>query len=387
MIATCLPQGTPVVIIFSHKTKNRPKPFFQGAPTVMAGAPNSRRIDEETKKSLDSLINEIDHLEQLAKNYGSMDAVERRATKALTAQQQLAMNLNAQQQVAAERKGSGVERPTPPAGGPPPPRRRPQPAAQPPAALNTPVTPDKRVEVLLEEELITEALQKEGYDLDLALAAAKATKATTVKAARDWLIANGRAPSRKARDEHGSLGSSGVRAIRTLQQQQSQQNAKVQIDRGVAESVPAHTLAAQATRDGPPHKAPLPLHSLSPRVVSESHALPPPPWLQESPVKFGVGIPTNTQPSPQANVSIQVRGPDGVSKAVGKLFLPTATIRSVIHEYLRLFPIHPHPKPAELVVVVPWLRAHYTYEAMGVTSLEKASLCPSATIVLQLKKL
>lgn len=132
-------------------------------------------------------------------------------------------------------------------------------------------------------------------------------------------------------------------------------------------------------------------HRISSRDVAEPHHLQQTEQFAASTLSHSSPLPVASPPR-SGTVSIQVRGPDGVVQRIGKLLHPNDTLHTVLLEYLRL-----RPAAATSVVmgaarvqrdytfVVPWLRTQYSFDAMQRVTLAEASLCPTATIILQAK--
>ncbi|CUG82963.1 Hypothetical protein, putative [Bodo saltans] len=378
------------------------------------------------RQNVEALKREVDELERLTSDErSSMDHILSKADRALGAQRSTV--------VAA---ASSVAKRTPLAARQP--ERRPAPPAAPSAAHHqrSVVGPassrgytssiDAIGKEANERVAMSNLLVAEGWSAAQVRAALFATNGASLESVRGWLQSMPKShhaaptnapppPSHQAVVvESSSLPSNGVAgsALNAARSQKQQQPSKPLVagaphqespyrQRAVdQESLPSvgsvSSTPVSKIMSREPIRAMPSSHKVQPAISSElSRATPAvgfDAFEAQTMTARGVALSTSVPPAPSStsapSVSIQIRDSRGVVRHLGgKLFYEHDSLKLVVMEYFRLYPQTPAPRiGCDVRLVVPWLQRSYSHEELSTVTLSEASLCPTATVVIQVAK-
>jgi hypothetical protein len=384
------------------------------------------------RENVEALKREVDELERLTSDeQSSMDHILGKAERALGAQRSVGTT-----SLAAKRTSLTSRQP----------ERRPVPPAAPPAAHHQRPVPasgravvgaiDSGVDV---RAAMSAALHAEGWSVAQVRAAMFATNGASMEATRGWLQSMPRSNAAvslgttaqqphvhtagelalKRRDVAGSalnaarsqrqplLAHSQVPSVAPLNESPLRLGHPI-VDPRLAHcaATPSSTTPARSVQSMStivalePTRAAPSAHKVQAAITSEMTRATPAIGFDafEAQTMTARGIPLSaacqsTPPhlsssSSVPNVSIQIRDGRGmVHHLGGKLFHEHDTLKAVVMEYFRLFPQTPSPRiGCDVRLVVPWLQCSYSHEQLSTVTLRDASLCPTATVVLQVAK-
>jgi hypothetical protein len=383
------------------------------------------------RENVEALKREVDELERLTSDeQSSMAHILGKAERALGAQRSVGTT-----SLAAKRTSLTSRQP----------ERRPVPPAAPPAAHQRPVPASGRAVVGVTDSgvdvraAMSAALHAEGWSVAQVRAAMFATNGASMEATRGWLQFMPRSNavvtlgttaqqphvhtegelSPKRRDVAGSALNAARRQRQPLLARSQAPSVAPQnetplrlghpiVDPRLAHcavtpspTTPATSVQSMSTIVAlEPTRAAPSAHKVQPAITSEMSRATPAigfdAFEAQTMTAWGIPLSAACQSTPShlsssssvPNVSIQIRDGRGIVHHLGgKLFHEHDTLKAVVMEYFRLYPQTPSPRiGCDVRLVVPWLQCSYSHEQLSTVTLRDASLCPTATVVLQVAK-
>lgn len=376
------------------------------------------------RQNVEALKRQVDELERLTSDErNGMDLILNKADLALSAQK-----------TAATSASVSVAKRTPLTSRQP--DRRPAPPAAPsstsrhqrPLVSNGASTSHHGSSESGEKAIITASLLTEGWPAAHVRAALVATRGTSIEAARGWLesMPQGAPAAQLSTDakqtnsappasplKKGVAGSA-MNVARGRQQQSPSSNindaGQQQLTQqplppprvaaspstlSVSSSIPSTPFSTVVARE--PSRALPSSHRVQATTTSEVSRATPAIGFEafEAQTITARGLPfshssppvSSTSAAPTVAIQIRDSRTGTVHHLGGKLFHEHDTLKAVVVEYFRLHPQTPAPRiGCDVRLVVPWLQRSYSHEQLTSVTLKEASLCPTATIVLQVAK-
>jgi hypothetical protein len=367
------------------------------------------------RHNVDVLKHEIDELERLTRDETTdMGRIMSKADSVLCAQKAVTVVAASISETASGHVRQGAAYQAQPSRRPVPPQEA-LGAAQAHQRLARP-TPNAVTSRAEREKAMTTALAAEGWDVAHVRAALVATQGASLDAARGWLSSIpksaattistnvSRVPDVAAAATPGAVGSALNAARRNttsthlLNQSKSTVTVKSspqRVARGETKDATQYILKQASQGNTSPKKIPseVTLSAPSPHKVSASagsecfSAREETTSIMRSTIVAGPVSARHSPPARKETAAIQVRDANGKLHTLSKVFHETDPLNAIALEYFRLYPMHPSPRlSCEVRIVVPWLRRAYSHEQLATVTLKQASLCPTATVVLQIAK-